>query len=136
MRMISDFLNHPILYGLLVVVGFTIFLLILGLVMIPIHWVSSKLNDSRCPKCRGFFKRKLMDWQFVDEKEVLKTVNRIDQGTIYSNGLLEPNHAIEIHRQEQVTMVEQTYLNHWACKDPLCGHKWTTKEIIEHEGSL
>lgn len=136
MKLITEFLNHPVLYGLLAVVGLTVLFFLIGLILLPFHWISDKLNETRCPQCRGLFKRKLVDWQFADEKEVLRTVNRVEQGTIYSNSLLEPNHAIEINRQEQVTMVEQTYLNHWACRNPLCGHKWTSEETMETEGRL
>jgi hypothetical protein len=135
MGLITNFLNHPFLYGLLAAIGIAVFLFVVGLVMIPFHWGSKKLSDSRCPKCLGLFKRRLVDWEVVGEKEVLRTVNRVDQGTIYSNSL-EPNQTIEINRREQVTFVEQTILNHWVCKDPLCGNKWTTEEIVEHEGSL
>jgi|SRR5581483_426591 len=136
MKLINDLLPHLFLYGLLAVVGFAIFLPILGLAIIPFHWVGSKLNQTRCPKCRGFFKSKLVDWEITDEREVLKTVNRVDQGTIYSNSIFEPNHAIAINRQEQVTFMVQTHLNHWACKDSFCGYKWTTEETMENEGSL
>jgi hypothetical protein len=136
MRLITEFLNHPILYGLLAVVCLTALFFLVGLALLPFYWVSDKLGETRCPKCRGFFKRKLVDWEIIDEKEVLKTVNRVDHGTIYSNSIFEPNNAIAINRQEQVTFVEQTHLNHWVCKDPLCGHKWTAEEYAEFEGSL
>ena len=136
MKLIADFLPHLFLYGLLAVVGLAFFLPVLGLVIIPFHWAASKLNQTRCPQCRGFFKRKLIDWEITDEKEVLKTINRVDQGTIYSNSIFEPNHAISINRQEQVTFVEQTHLNHWACKNPDCGHQWETQEFNQFEGSL
>ena len=136
MKLITDFFRHPFLYGLLAIIGLAIILPALGLIIIPFHVVISNLNESRCPKCRGFFKRKLVDWEIADEREVLKTVNRVDQGTIYSNSLFEPNRNIEINRQEQVTFVEQTIRNHWACKDSICGHKWETDEIRDWEGSL
>lgn len=136
MRLITEFLNHPILYGLLVVVGSTVLFFLAGLSLLPFCWVSDRLHETRCPKCRGFFMRKLVEWEFVDERQVLKTINRVDQGTLYSNSIFEPNHAISINRQEQVTFVEQTHLNHWECRDSLCGHKWTTKETVENEGSL
>ena len=136
MRLITEFLNHPILYSFNAVVCMTVLFFLWGLFLLPFCWVSDKLQETRCPKCRGFFKRKLVDWKIADEREVLKTVNRVDQGTIYSNSIFEPNHAISINRQEQVTFVEQTHRNHWVCKDSLCGNKWETKDIIEYEGSL
>lgn len=136
MRLITEFLNNPIQYGFLAVVGLTVLFFLTGFALLPFCWVSDKLHETRCPKCRGFFKRKLVEWEFAAEREVLKTVNRVDQGTIYSNSFFEPNHAIAINRQEQVTFVEQTHLNHLACKDSLCGHKWTTEETVEYEGSL
>lgn len=136
MSLITDFLHHPILYSLAAMFALGVLLPLIGLAVIPFHLISTKISENRCPHCRGYFKRKPFDWEIVDEKEVLKTINRVDQGTIYSNGLFEPNHGIEINRQEQVVFVEQTILNHWACNDPLCGHRWTTEEIIEHEGSL
>jgi len=136
MKLISEFLIHPILYSLLAVVGLTVLFFLVGIALLPFYWLSDKLDETLCPKCRGFSKRRLVEREFIDETEVLKTVNRVDQGTIYSNSIFEPNHAISINRQEQVAMVEQTYLNHWACKDPLCGYKWTTEETLENEGSL
>ncbi len=102
----------------------------------PFVWAIQKLFQSRCPQCKGFFKRKMVDYDISDEREVLRTINRVDQGTLFSRTLFEPNQTIEINRQEQVVFVEKTILNHWACKDPLCDHKWTTEEIIDHEGSL
>ena len=136
MKLITDLLPHLFLYSLIAVVGVAVFLPLLGLAIIPFHLVANKLNQTRCPQCRGFFKSKLVDWEITDEREVLKTVNRVDQGTVYSNSIFEPNHAIAINRQEQVTFVEQTHLNHWACKDSLCGHKWQTEEHQDYEGLL
>lgn len=136
MKLITDFLPHLFLYGFLAFVALAVILPALGLVIIPFHSIIEKINENRCPKCRGFFKRELKDWEVSDMREVLKTVNRLDQGTIYGNGFLEPNHAIEIRRQEQVTFTRKTILNHWVCKDTLCGHEWDTEETHEWEGSL
>jgi hypothetical protein len=77
-----------------------------------------------------------MNWEVADEREVLRTIDRIDEGVVYSNQLLEPNHAIEINRKEQVTFVEKTILNHWVCKNILCGHQWQTEEFSESEDTL
>ena len=136
MKLITDLLPHLFLYSFLAVIGLTLFLAILGLVSIPFHWVASKLNQTRCPQCRDFFKSKLVDWEIIDEREVLRTVNRVDQGTIYSNSIFEPNHAIAINRREQVTFVEKTIRNYWVCNDLDCGHQWQTEEVSEYEGSL
>lgn len=139
MKLLTDLLPGLLLYGFVAIAClFALALLfwVCGLTILPFHWVAKKLNDTRCPQCRGFFKRKLVDWEVADEREVLKTVNRVDEGTLFSNRLFEPNQAIEINRQEQVTFVEKTILNHWLCKEPLCGHEWTTEDYSEYEGAL
>jgi hypothetical protein len=63
-------------------------------------------------------------------------LNRLDQGILYSNHLFVPDQGFEVSRQEQVTFVEQTILNHWRCKNPTCGHQWQTEEFQESEGFL
>ena len=102
----------------------------------PFVWGFTKLFQSRCPQCKRFFKKKLVDSEISDEREVLRTVNRIDQGILYSRHLLEPNQTIEVNRREQVTFVQQTIRSHWVCKNPVCKHQWETVEISEYEGSL
>jgi hypothetical protein len=139
MRLLTDLLPHLFLYGLAVLAG--VFVLVvaiwtMGIIFSPVVWISDKLLLTKCPKCNGFFRRKLMSWEAGDEREVLRTVNRVDQGVVYSNRLLEPNHTVEINRKEQVVFTERTILNHWACKDPMCAHQWDTEEISEYEGSL
>jgi hypothetical protein len=94
----------------------------------PIIWGVQTLFQSRCPACKGFFKRKLVDWEVANEREVLRTIERLDTGVLYSNHLLVANQGFEVNRQEQVAFVEMTILNHWACKDPFCGHIWQTEE--------
>ena len=139
MKLLTEMIPHLFLYGLAVLVGLFLLVLILwglGLTFSSFIWITDKFLQSRCPQCGGFFKRKLVDWEVAGEREVLRTIDRVDQGTLYSNHLLEPNHAIEINRREQVTFVEKTIRNHWACKDPLCGHQWQTEEFSESEGSL
>ena len=139
MKLLTDFLPHLFFYSLVVVAclfGLAILVWAFGLTMLPLHWLITKFSDTRCPECKGFFKRKLTNWEVVDEREVLRTIDRVDEGIVYSNHLLEPNHAIEINRKEQVGFVEKTIRNHWACKNPLCGHEWNTEETSEYEGSL
>jgi len=102
----------------------------------PFVWAIQKFFQSRCPQCKGFFRKKMIDSEISDEREVLRTVNRVDQGVLYSRYLLEPNQTIEVSRKEQVTFVEQTIRNHWACKSPDCGHQWDTEETFEYEGAL
>ena len=139
MKLLTDFLPHFLLFGFYLLVALFVLVLllwVLGLTFSPFVWLTTKLFQSRCPQCKGFFKRKLVSWEVADEREVFRTVNRVDQGVAYSPRLLEPNQVIEINRKEQVTFVERTILNHWGCKNPECGHKWTTEETVSHEGSL
>lgn len=139
MELLTEMIPRLFLYGLAVLAGLFLLVLLLwglGLFFSPFIWITDKFLQSRCPQCGGFFKRKLVNWEVEGEREVLRTVNRVDQGTVYSNRLLEPNHAIEINRMEQVTFVEKTIRNHWVCKNPDCGHQWQTEEVSEHEGSL
>jgi hypothetical protein len=116
--------------------GFIAFVWIFGLTVLPLHWLITKLTDTRCPECKGFFKRKLFKREVLSEREVLGTIERVDQGVIHSNHFLEPDHAIEINRAEQVIFVEQAICSHWICKNQLCGHQWQTEELLEYEGSL
>ena len=139
MKLLTDFVPHLLLYGLyILVVLFVLVLLlwVLGLTFSPFFWLTTKLLQSRCPDCKGFFKKKLVDLETSDKREVLRTINRVDQGVLYSNNLLALNHGFEINRQEQVTFVEETLTHTWQCKDPVCGHKWQTEEIRDYEGSL
>ena len=139
MKLVTDLFPHLFTFGLIALaclLGYVILVWAFGLTVLPIHWVITKFTETRCPECKGFFKRKLIDWEVVDEREVLRTINRVDEGIVYSNHILEPNHAIEINRKEQVTFVEKTIRNSWTCKNPLCGHQWQTGEFSELEGSL
>ena len=139
MKLFTDLFSHMFFYGLIAVVclfGLVLLLWGIGLTVLPFHWVTTRLLEARCPQCKGFFKKKLVNSKIVDEREVLRTVTRLDQGVLYSNRLFEPNQTIEVSRQEQVTFVEQTILKHWECKDPICGHKWQTEEHDDFEGSL
>ena len=139
MKLLTDFLPDLFTFGLIALgclLGFVILVWAFGLTVLPIHWAITKFTETRCPECKGFFKRKLMNWEAVDEREVLRTIERVDEGIVYSNHLLEPNHAIEITSKEQVTFVEKTIRNSWTCKNPLCGHQWQTEEFNESEGSL
>jgi len=136
---IFDLIPHLFFYGLIALAGCFVFALLvwgIGLVLLPMEWAATKLSETRCPQCKGFFKKNLVNREIVGEREVLRTVNRVDQGVMYSHRFLEPNEVIEIDRQEQVTCVEQTILNSWACKDPLCGHQWQTEAFSESEGAL
>ncbi len=154
MKLLSDLFSHLFLYSLFAAAGLFGFAFLVGCIgyvlkilwfifypvylisLKPIIWGMQTLFQSRCPECKGFFKRKLVDWEVSDEREVLKTVQRLDQGVLYSNHLLVPDQGFEVNRQEQVTFVEKTILNHWACKDPFCGHTWQTEENSEFEGTL
>ena len=121
MKILTCFLPHLFSFGLITVgslFGFVILVWAFGFTFLPIHWVITKFTDTRCPVCKGFFKRKLMNWEVADEREVLRTVDRVDEGIVYSNHFLEANHVIEINRKEQVTFVEKTIRNSWTCKNP------------------
>ncbi len=139
MKLLTEMMPHLLLYGLVCLAGLLLLVFLFwGVVLTfsPFIWISEKIRERRCPQCKGFFKRELAKWEIADEREVLRTVDRVDQGVVYSNHLLEPNHAIEINRKEQVTFVEKTILNHWVCKNSECGHHWQTEEFQEYEGSL
>ncbi len=154
MKLFTDVFSHLFLDGLIaaaVLFGFAFLVGCIGYVLKilwiifypvylvtlkPIIWVVQTLFQSRCPACKGFVKRKLVDWEVSDVREVLRTVERLDQGVLYSNHVLVANQGFEVSRQEQVTFVEKTILNHWACKDTFCGHTWQTEENSEEEGSL
>lgn len=126
-------------YGLIAAAclfGFVVLVWGFGLTVAPVHWVITKLSETRCPKCKGFFKKKIVNWVITDEHETRRTINRVDQGVIYSNDLFALNQGFEISRKEQVTFVEQSIKNNWQCKDPSCGHQWQTEEYREYEGSL
>lgn len=135
MKLLTEFLPHLLFYGFVGVVllfGFALLSSMLGFALIPI----SMLTDTQCPECKGFFKRKLLDSEVVAEKEIFRTVDRIDQGILHSNYLLEPDQVIEINRKEQVAFVEQRIVKSWGCKNSLCGHMWKTEEVSEREGAL
>ena len=139
MKLLTEFVPHFLLYGFCLLAALFVLVLllwVLGLTFSPFVWFTTKLFQSRCPECKGFFKKKLVKLETSDKREVLKTVNRVDQGVLYSNNILALNHGFEINRQEQVTFVEETITNTWQCKDPGCGHKWQTEEFHEYEGSL
>lgn len=134
-----DLFFHLLTYGFIAAVSFfglIFFLWGISIIVLAAHWVTEKLEETQCPKCKGYFKRKLAEWKVADEREVLRTVNRVDEGTLYSNSLFVPNQGIAINRKEQVSCVEQTIQRHWECKDPACSHKWETEETSEFEGSL
>ena len=139
MKLLTDFIPHFLLFGFYLLIGLYVLVLllwVLGLTFSPFVWLTTKLLQTRCPECKGFFKKKLVDLETSDKREVLRTVNRVDQGVLYSNNLLALNHGFEINRQEQVTFVEETFTHTWQCKDPSCGHKWQTEEFRDYEGSL
>ena len=132
MKLLTEFLPHLLFYGFVGVAllfGFALLSSMLGFALIPI----SILADTQCLECKGFFKKRLIGSEVVDEKEVFRTVDRLDHGVVYSNRLLEPNQTIEIARDEQVGFTRQTIINRWACKNPMCGHRWETEEFKEFE---
>ncbi len=102
----------------------------------PFVWFAVKAYQSRCPKCSGFWKKRFVKSEVVEQKESLETVERIDEGTIYSNSFIDADHAYELKRLEQVRMVKETIRHFWECKDPVCGNQWMTEEYSEYEGSL
>jgi hypothetical protein len=114
---------------------FAIFYPVYMITLKPIVWGITTLFHTRCPKCKRFFKKKNVDSE-ITERETRRTINRVDQGVLYSNNLFALNQGFEISRQEQVTFVEQTITNTWQCQDPACAHQWQTEEFIECEGTL
>lgn len=131
-----DFFNlvHYGLIALAVLFGLALLVWVVSLIVLPISWINMKIAGFRCPKCGGF-KKELVSREAADEKEVLRTVNRVDRGVLHSRYLFEPNQAFEISRKEQVSFVEQTFRKTWVCRNPDCGHKWATEEYTEFEGS-
>lgn len=139
MKLLTDFVPHFLLYGFYFLIALFVLVLllwVLGLTFSPLVWLTTKILQTRCPECKGFFKKKLVDSETSDKREVLRTVNRVDQGVIYTNNLLALNQGFEINRQEQVSFVEETFTYTWKCKNPSCGHMWQTEEFQEFEGSL
>jgi hypothetical protein len=154
MHTLFSFLTYPFLFGLAVVLVVFLLMMALGAVCFvlralwvvfyplyfmtlkPVVWCLMKAFHSRCPQCQRFWKRQFVKSEVIEQWENLETVERIDYGVVYSNELFTPNHGYEICRLEQVRMVNETIRYFWECKDPLCGHKWTTEEYTEREGSL
>lgn len=154
MKTIYDLLTCLLLMGFAVVVVLFLLMMTLGVVGLalqflwiifyplyfitlkPVVWFFVKAFQSRCPKCKGFWKRQFVKSEVIEQYETLETVQRIDQGTIYNNSLFTPNEGFEVSRLEQVKMVHETTCHSWECKDPVCGHKWTTEDYSEYEGSL
>jgi hypothetical protein len=154
MKLIADLFSHLFLYGLITAVAvfvlfmilgalgfvgqflFVIFYPLYGITLKPVIWGIKSIFETRCPKCKGFFKKKNVGFEVTDEQEVLRTINRADQGVLYSNDIFALDQGIEINRQEQVNFVEQDITKTWECKNPLCGHQWQTEEFTEWEGSL
>jgi hypothetical protein len=122
--------------GLALKVLWIVFYPLYFLTLKPVVWFLIKAFQSRCPKCKGFWKRQFVKTDITEQYATLETVQRIDQGTIYANRLFTPNEGFEISRLEQVKMVNETTCHFWECKNPACGHKWTTEEYSEYEGSL
>jgi hypothetical protein len=102
----------------------------------PIVWIFKTAFETRCPKCKRFFKKRIVKSERIGQKEALETVERTDRGVIYSNQLFVPNQGYEVKRHEQVTVVREWWHAFWECKDPSCGHQWTTEYYFEQEGSL
>lgn len=122
--------------GLALKVLWIIFYPVYFLTLKPVVWFLVKAFQSRCPKCKGFWKRQFVKSEITEQYETLETVERIDQGTIYSNGFFTPNQGYEITRMEQVKMVHETESHYWECKDLGCGYQWITEGYSEYEGSL
>jgi hypothetical protein len=139
MELITSFLPHLLHYFFVVLAccfAFVVFVWGFGLTVAPFHWAVTKLFDTRCPECKGFFKKSFLKNEIIGQHEKRRTIKRVDQGVLYSNNLFALNQGFEITRQEQVTLVEQTSQNTWQCKDLACGHQWKTEEYSECEGSL
>ncbi len=153
MKLLTDLISHLLLFGLVASACFFVFVFLLGgisfifkilwAVCYPVYLISLKpfiwgmttIFNSRCPECGGFLEKRLVNFEIADKRESLRTINRVDQGVLYSNHLFALNQGFEIRRQEQVMFVEQTLLNHWECKNSACGHQWETEEYQEWEGS-
>ncbi len=154
MHTLFSFLAYLFLFGLAVVLAVFLLMMALGAVCFvlkafwfvfyplycitlkPAVWCLVKAFQSRCPQCKRFWKRQFVKGEVIEQWENLETVERIDHGVLYSNEIFTPNQGYEVSRLEQVKMVNETICHFWECKDPLCGHKWTTEEYTEHEGSL
>ena len=122
--------------GYLAQILFVIFYPLYGITLKPVIWGIITLFQTRCPKCKRFFKKKNVNFEIADEHVSRRTVNRVDQGVLHSNEIFALDYGFEISRQEQVTFVERTFIRTWQCKDPACGNQWQTEEYTEEEGSL
>lgn len=136
MKLLTDLVPHLLFCGFIFIAclfGLALLVWVIGLTVLPFHWVITKFTDTKCPECKGFFKKRFVGWEVIDEREVLRTISRVDQGLLYSNHFLEPDQIIEVSRKERVAFTEKTILNKWECKNPLCGYKWETEEYSEEE---
>lgn len=154
MNIVFSFLTSLFLFGLKLALVLFLSMMALGVVLFvlkvlwivfypfyfltlkPVIWCLWKTFQSRCPKCKGFRKKQFVKSIITEQYETLETVQRIDQGTLYSNRLFTANEDLEVSRLEQVKMVNETVCHFWECKDTVCGYKWTTEEYSEYEGSL
>jgi hypothetical protein len=154
MKLLTDLFSHLFIYGLItagtifvifMILGafgylgqilFSIFYPLYAITLKPIIWGIQTIFQTRCPECKGFFKKKNVNLEITEEHEVNRTVNRVDQGVLYSNNLFALNQGFEINRQEQATFVERIITKTWQCKNPYCGNQWQTEEFQEFEGSL
>jgi len=101
----------------------------------PLIWAVKTLFESRCPKCKKFFKREFVRGEFVDEKEVVRDIPRTESGVLYSNRLLEPDQRIEMTRTVPVKFIQRWSQDHYRCKDSLCGHEWVNTFSVEYEAA-
>src|SRR5208282_1098855 len=94
MELLTSFLPHLLYYGFIVIVccfAFVVFVWGFGLTVAPIHWAVTKLLETRCPECKGFFKKILLKNAITNEHEKRRTIKRVDQGVLYSNTLFALN---------------------------------------------
>lgn len=154
MKLLTEIFSHLFIYGLITTAGIFVLFMIMGafgyvgqilfaifyplyaITLKPIIWGTKTLFQTRCPECKGFFNKKNVNYEITDEHEVHRTLNRVDQGILYSNNLFALNQGFEIIRQEQTTFVERTITKTWRCKNPNCAHQWQTEEFQEFEGNL
>src|SRR5258708_40129015 len=105
MKLLTDLFSHLFFYGLITAACLFGFVFLLGgigfvlkimwaifypvyfITLKPIIWAITTLFQSRCPECKGFFNKKLVDWEITDKREVFRTINRVDQGVLFSNHL-------------------------------------------------
>ena len=83
--------------------------------------------NRKCPNCKKWFARKIINSQTIDREQYYKTVVRED---IHKNKKGEEIGRTK--RNEQVHMIKDT--NRVFCECKKCGHLWTYLSFSEREG--